>query len=76
MKPLVIDSKFIKREFLTLLGCLVAAVIIDLTAIIIYSRPVIELLTTIGYEIAIALGLYAFLVFFRVLIFLIRQIFS
>ena len=71
MKPIVIDSKFVKRELLILLGCCIAAVIFDLVAIILYKRPAIELLTTIGYEVVIALGLYAFLALVRILVFLI-----
>jgi hypothetical protein len=71
MKPIIIDSKFVKRELLILLGCFVAAVIFDLVGIILYKRPAIELLTTIGYELVIALGLYAFLALVRILVFLI-----
>lgn len=74
MKAIVIDSKFIKRESLILLGCFVAAVIFDLVAIIVYSRPAIELLTTIGYEIAITLVLYLFLAVLRIIFSLVRQI--
>lgn len=76
MKPIVIDSKFIKRELWILLGCFVAAVIFDLVGIILYKRPAIELVTTIGYEVVIALGLYAFLALVRILVFLISQLFK
>ena len=76
MKPIVIDSKFIKRELWILLGCFIAAVIFDLVGIILYKRPAIELLTTIGYEVVIALGLYAFLALVRILVFLISQLFK
>ena len=71
MKPVVIDSKFVRRELFILLGCFIAAVIFDLVGIIIYHRPAIELITTIGYEVVIALGLYLFLALIRVIIFLI-----
>ena len=71
MKPIVIDSKFVKRELYILLGCFIAAVIFDLVGIILYKRPAIELITTIGYEVVIALGLYAFLALVRILVFLI-----
>ena len=73
MKPVVIDSKFIKKEAFILLGCFVAAVIFDLVGIIMYSRPAVELLTTIGYEITIAVILYAILLFFRIIVFLVRR---
>ena len=76
MKPIVIDSKFIKRELWILLGCFVAAVIFDLVGIIMFKRPAIELLTTIGYEVVITLGLYAFLALVRILVFLVSQLFK
>ena len=76
MKPIVIDSKFIKRELWILLGCFVAAVIFDLVGIIMFKRPAIELVTTIGYEVVIALGLYAFLALVRILVFLVSQLFK
>ena len=76
MKPIVIDSKFIKRELWILLGCFIAAVIFDLVGIILYKRPAIELVTTIGYEVVIALGLYAFLALVRIIVFLVSQLFK
>ena len=75
MKPIVIDSKFVKRELWILLGCFVAAVIFDLVGIIMFKLPAIELLTTIGYEVVIALALYAFLALVRILVFLIKNLF-
>ena len=75
MKPIVIDSKFVKRELYILLGCFIAAVLFDLVGIILYKRPAIELITTIGYEVVIALGLYAFLALVRILVFLIASLF-
>ena len=76
MKPIIIDSKFVKRELWILLGCFVAAVIFDLVGIILYKRPAIELVTTIGYEVVITLGLYAFLALVRILVFLVSQLFK
>ena len=76
MKPIVIDSKFVKRELLILLGCFVAAVIFDLVGIILYQRPAIELLTTIGYEVVIALSLYGFLALIRILVSLVSAPFK
>ena len=76
MKPIIIDSKFIKRELWILLGCFIAAVIFDLVGIILYKRPAIELVTTIGYEVVITLGLYAFLALVRILVFLVSQLFK
>ena len=76
MKPIVIDSKFVRRELWILLGCFVAAVFFDLVGIILYKRPAIELVTTIGYEVVITLGLYAFLALVRILVFLVSQLFK
>ena len=76
MKPIIIDSKFVRRELWILLGCFIAAVIFDLVGIILYKRPAIELVTTIGYEVVIALGLYAFLALVRILVFLVSQLFK
>ena len=76
MKPIIIDSKFVKRELWILLGCFVAAVIFDLVGIIMFKRPAIELVTTIGYEVVIALGLYALLALVRILVFLVSQLFK
>ena len=71
MKPIVIDSKFVGRELLILLGCFVAAVIFDLVGIILYKRPAIELVTTIGYEVVIALAFYGVLALVRLVVFLV-----
>lgn len=71
MKPIVIDSKFVRRELLILLGCFVAAVIFDLVGIILYKRPAIELVTTIGYEVVIALAFYGVLALVRLVVFLV-----
>ena len=76
MKPIIIDSKFVRRELWILLGCFIAAVIFDLVGIILYKRPAIELVTTIGYEVVIALGFYAFLALVRILVFLVSQLFK
>jgi len=72
MKPVIIDSKFIKRELFVLLGCFAGAVIFDLVGIIKFSRPLVELVQTIGYEITITVVLYLIVGFFRVIIHLFR----
>ena len=76
MKPIIIDSKFVKRELLILLGCFCAAVVFDLVGIILYKRPLIELVTTIGYEVVIAVCLYAILALVRIVIFLVSSLFK
>lgn len=76
MKPIIIDSTFIKRELWILLGCFIAAVIFDLVGIILYHRPLVELMTTIGYEVVIALALYAILALVRIVVFLVAALFK
>ena len=76
MKDLVITEKNIRKELLILLGCFVAAIIFDIVGIIIYSKPFYEVFQTIGYEIVIAVTIYAVLAFFRALIFLILKLFN
>lgn len=76
MKDLVITGKTIRRELLILLGCFVAAVIFDIVGIIKYGKPFYEVFQTIGYEIVIAVAIYAVLAFFKALIFLIRKLFN
>lgn len=76
MKPIIIDSTFIKRELWILLGCFVAAVIFDLVGIILYHRPLVELATTIGYEVVIALALYGILALVRIVVFLVAALFK
>lgn len=75
MKTVTIDSKFVRRELLILLGCFIAAVVFDLVGIIMYSRPLAELISTIGYEITICAGLYIFTAFIRIVIFLVSGLF-
>jgi hypothetical protein len=71
MKDVTIKGKSIKRELWILLGCFVAAVCVNIFAIIKYSRPAKELITMIGYVIAVAFLLYLLLLLIRLVIWLI-----
>ena len=75
MKDIVFTGRMLRRELIILAGCLLAAVIFDLVAIIMFKRPAVELITTIGYEIAIALVLYLVVLFVRLLVLGIRALF-
>ena len=74
MKDIVITGRTLRRELFILLGCFVAAVIFDIVAIVKYSKPFVEVFQTIGYEITIALGLYAFLAIIRLIVWLFLKI--
>ena len=67
MREIVITPRAIRRELWILLGCLGAAVLVDLGAILYYDRPYLELLRTLGYVVAIALVLYLGLGLLRLL---------
>ena len=58
MKDIVISGKALKRELWVLLGCLVAAVGVNVFAVIHYSRPAVELVSQIGFTVCTALILY------------------
>ncbi|MBO6239117.1 MAG: hypothetical protein J6N50_10010 [Bacteroidales bacterium] len=75
MKDIVITRKTIRRELLILGGCFLFAVLFDLFAIIKFSRPFVELFTTIGYELAITLVVYLVTVLVRALVWGIRALF-
>ena len=76
MKEIVISPRMIRRELWILLGCFVFAVLFDLFAILKYGRPLVELLTTIGYELAITAAVYVILAFLRLLVGLLVRLFK
>lgn len=76
MKDIVISRKSVRRELWILLGCFAAAVIFDIVGIIKYGKPFYEVFQTIGYEIVIAVAIYAILAFVRVALWLILKIFK
>lgn len=76
MKDILITSAHLKKEIRLLLGCFIVAFIINIAAIIIYRTPWYEMFSQLGYVIVIALCLYLFIAFFRIVIFLFKRIFT
>ena len=71
MKDITIKEKSIRRELWILLGCFIFAVCVNIFAIIKYSRPAKELITMIGYVIAVAIITYIALWIIRLIVMLI-----
>ena len=76
MKDIVITARMVRRELLILAGCFGLAILFDLVAIVQYGRPLVELLTTIGYELVIALVLYLLTLILRGLWWCIKALFT
>ena len=68
MRDIVITARTLRRELFILLGCTLAACLVNLGAIIAYARPARELVTMIGYVLALALVLYLLLWVVRLVI--------
>ncbi|MBR1706241.1 MAG: hypothetical protein IJ721_05565 [Bacteroidales bacterium] len=76
MKDFVIQGKVVRRELYLLLGCLVAAELVNTAAILHWGRPVLELLTQLGYVVVLALLFYIVLLLVRGLVWIIYKIFK
>ena len=68
MKDIVIPASTIRRELWILLGCLAAAVLVNIYAVIHFQRPAYEVFTQVGFTISVALGLYVLLWIVRLLV--------
>ena len=68
MKDIVITRKALRRELFILLGCFIFAILLNIYAIIKYSRPAIELVSMIGYVIVVTVIAYLILVVIRLII--------
>ena len=66
----------IRRELFVLLGCFVAAFLVNVGAIIAYDRPWIELISQIGFVFFITGGIYVLLAVLRLLVWLVSKIFK
>lgn len=75
MKDIVISGKVIRRELFVLLGCVAASWLLDVYSVIHFSRPAIELVSTIGYVIVLAVIVYVVLWIPRLLILIGRSAF-
>jgi hypothetical protein len=76
MKDIVITEKMIHRELFILLGCFVAACLVNVGAIIAYDRPWSELYSQIGFVFFITGGIYILLGIFRFFVWLVARIFK
>ena len=76
MKDIVITEKMIRRELFVILGCFVAACLVNAGAIIAYDRPWSELYSQIGFVFFITGGIYVLLAIFRLLVWLVAKIFK
>ena len=74
MKDIVITAQRVKREWLTVFVCFIAACLVNLGAIIGYSRPWTELFSQIGYVVAVTVLLYILLWIVRGIIALVKWI--
>lgn len=72
MKDIVITAKQRKREWLIILACFIAACLVNLGAIIGYSRPWTELFSQIGYVVAVTVLLYILLWIVRGIVALVK----
>ncbi|MCK9313006.1 MAG: hypothetical protein M0P20_02985 [Methanocorpusculum sp.] len=75
MKEIVITTKRIHKELFLLLACFIFAFLLNVVAVIIYSTPVIEIFTQVGYVIAITLVLYFFITLIRGILFFVKRLF-
>jgi hypothetical protein len=73
MKNIIITSKDLKRELIIWLFCLLAAIGINIYAIIYYQTSWNELYSQGGYVIALSIFIYAIAWIFRGISFLIRH---
>jgi hypothetical protein len=76
MKDLVISGKRVKTELLTLLGCFICAVLINIVCIIVYHSQWHEIFTQIGFTVFVAIALYVLLLIIRLIVLACRKIFS
>lgn len=74
MKDITITGKAIKREVIYFIISFVAAVCMNIFAIIKYSRPAIELLSMIGFVIVAAVLIYVTLAVIRLIVSLVIRI--
>jgi len=75
MKDIIVSVKAQKRELIILLCCFVAAVGLNVFAIIKYVRPASELISQIGFVIVIAIIIYLLLWMLRLIVIGLTSIF-
>ncbi len=75
MKDVVIPGRFIVREILIYVGCLVAALCVNAYSIIHFKTQWKELFTTFHISLAVALIFFGVLVVLRLIVFGCRSLF-
>lgn len=76
MKDIVITGKRIRQELVVFLMSFVLAFAINVTAVVIYDRPLIELVSQIGYVTVIAIFVYLLLAIIRIVVALLLKLFK
>lgn len=76
MKDIIISSKRQKKELTVFLICFIVAEIINALSIVVYDTNWSELFTHIGYVFVLAVGIYLFLLFIRLICNLISRLFK
>lgn len=67
MKDIVITSKQIRKELITLLVCFLISFVSNIGAIIYYKSPVVEVLTSLHYVLFFSVFLYVIWGIFRII---------
>ncbi|MDD2327644.1 MAG: hypothetical protein PHZ13_04925 [bacterium] len=73
MKEIVISVQRIHKELLFLLTCFLFAFLLNVIAVITYRTPWIEIITQIGYVLAITLVVYCFIFLVRGILFFAKR---
>ena len=68
MKDIIISSRRVKIEIITILVCFIVAFFTNLGAILYFKTPVIELITAIGFVVAASVVLYIFWCIIRLIV--------
>jgi hypothetical protein len=76
MKEIIITESRIRTELITLLACVIIACLFNAGAIIYYKSPVIEMITSLGYVLIFAVGLYILWTLIRLIIYGVKTVFS
>jgi len=76
MKDLVISGKVIRRELFILLGCLLAAVGVNIYSIIRFKTPFYEVFTQIGYTLIAMVTILFAVSLIRVIVFILKRVFE
>ena len=76
MKDIVIPGRTIRRELFILLGCRLAAILVNVYAVVHFQRPVVEVVTQVGFTVCVALAIYLALWVVRLLVLLVASLYK